>query len=87
MGPILEELLGTKQFTIFYVVTGIGAGVFNIFVDMFFGAGSFGLMMGASGAIYGILMGFGMLFPNMEIQLLFLLSPSKQSIWFWSWED
>lgn len=77
MGPILENYWGTKRFTIFYVVTGIGAGVFNIFVDMFFGAGSFGTMVGASGAIYGILMGFGMLFPNMEIQLLIPPIPIK----------
>jgi membrane associated rhomboid family serine protease len=35
MGPILENYWGTKQFTVFYVVTGIGAGVCNIFVDMF----------------------------------------------------
>ena len=77
MGPILENYWGTKQFTVFYVVTGIGAGVFNIFVDYFFGVGSFGLMMGASGAIYGILMGFGMLFPNMEIQLLIPPIPLK----------
>jgi len=77
MGPMLESYWGTKKFTIFYVVTGIGAGVFNILVDMFFGAGSFGIMMGASGAVYGILMGIGMVFPNMEIQLLIPPIPIK----------
>jgi membrane associated rhomboid family serine protease len=77
MGPMLESYWGTKRFTIFYVVTGIGAGVFNILVDMFFGAGSFGIMMGASGAVYGILMGVGMVFPNLEIQLLIPPIPLK----------
>jgi len=77
MGPMLESYWGTKRFTIFYVVTGIGAGVFNIFVDQFFGAGSFGIMMGASGAVYGILMGVGMVFPNLEIQLLIPPIPLK----------
>ncbi len=77
MGPLLEDYWGTKRFTIFYVVTGIGAGVFNILVYMFFGAGSFGIMMGASGAVYGILMGIGMIFPNMEIQLLIPPIPIK----------
>ncbi|MEJ7645098.1 MAG: rhomboid family intramembrane serine protease [Chryseolinea sp.] len=77
MGPILENHWGTGKFTIFYVVCGIGAGVFNIFVDYFFGAGSFGTMVGASGAIYGLLMGFGMIFPNMEIQLLIPPIPIK----------
>lgn len=77
VGPILETFWGSGKFTIFYLVTGIGAGVFNIFVDMAFGAGSFGIMMGASGAIYGILMGFGMLFPNMEVMLLIPPVPIK----------
>jgi membrane associated rhomboid family serine protease len=77
MGPILENYWGTGKFTMFYVVTGIGAGAFNIFVDAFFGAGSFGTMVGASGAIYGLLMGFGMIFPNMEIQLLIPPIPIK----------
>ena len=34
-------------------------------------------MLGASGAIYGILMAFGMVFPNMEIMLLFPPIPIK----------
>ncbi len=29
-------------------------------------------MLGASGAIYGVLMAFGMLFPNLEVMLMFL---------------
>jgi membrane associated rhomboid family serine protease len=77
MGPILESFWGSKRFTTFYLVTGIGAGIFNILVDYFFGLGSFGLMMGASGAIYGVLMGFGMLFPNMEVMLMIPPIPIK----------
>jgi len=77
MGPMLESYWGTKRFTMFYMVTGIGAGVFNILVDRYFGVGSFGIMMGASGAIYGVLMGFGMMFPNMEIMLLIPPIPIK----------
>lgn len=71
MGPILETFWGAKRFTIFYMVTGVGAAVFNVLVDRYFGLGTFGSLVGASGAIYGILMGFGMLFPNMEVSLLF----------------
>ncbi|HYF66556.1 MAG TPA: rhomboid family intramembrane serine protease [Ohtaekwangia sp.] len=77
MGPILESFWGQKRFTLFYLVTGIGAGVFNIAVDLLFGVGSFGIMLGASGAVYGILMGFGMVFPNMEVQLLIPPIPIK----------
>lgn len=77
IGPILEAYWGQGRFTVFYMVTGIGAGVFNIIIDLTFGAGTFGIMMGASGAVYGILMGFGMLFPNMEVMLLIPPIPIK----------
>lgn len=77
MAPILETYWGPKRFLTFYLVTGIGAAVFSILVNMFFNAGEFGIMMGASGAIYGVLMGFGMMFPNMEIMLLIPPIPIK----------
>lgn len=76
-GPILETYWGSKRFTTFYMVTGIGAGVFTVLLDMFFHLGTFGTMVGASGAIYGVLMGFGMLFPNMEVMLLIPPIPIK----------
>jgi membrane associated rhomboid family serine protease len=71
-GPILEEFWGQKKFVIFYTIAGIGAGIFNILMDMFFGLGSFTVMLGASGAVYGVLTAFGIIFPNMELRLLFL---------------
>lgn len=76
MAPILETYWGPKKFLTFYLVTGIGAAVFNILVIILFGVGDFGYMTGASGAIYGVLMGFGMMFPNMEI-MLFGVFPIK----------
>lgn len=77
-GPILETFWGPKRFLLFYILTGIGAGVFNVAVDFFFmQQATYGMMLGASGAIYGILMGFGMLFPNMEVQLLIPPIPIK----------
>jgi membrane associated rhomboid family serine protease len=36
-----------------------------------------GGMVGASGAIFGILVGFGMLFPNLELMILFIPVPVK----------
>jgi len=71
-GPILEEFWDQKQFLLFYIAAGIGAAVFNIAMDVFFGIGSFGVMIGASGAVYGVMTAFGIIFPNMELRLLFL---------------
>ena len=71
-GPILEEFWDQKKFLLFYIATGIGAAVFNILMDLFFGIGTFGVMIGASGAVYGVMTAFGIIFPNMELRLLFL---------------
>jgi membrane associated rhomboid family serine protease len=71
-GPILEEFWDQKNFLLFYIAAGIGAAVFNILMDMFFGIGTFGQMIGASGAVYGVMTAFGIIFPNMELRLLFL---------------
>ncbi len=75
--PILESYWGEKKFLTFYLATGIGAGVIYAAVNYFLGTGAGGIMLGASGAIYGILMAFGMSFPNMEIMLLFPPIPIK----------
>lgn len=70
-GPILESYWGTKKFTLFYMITGLGAGIFYMLMNFYFGTG-FSIMLGASGAVYGVLTAFGLTFPNMELRLLFL---------------
>ena len=75
--PILENYWGDKRFLIFYIITGIGAGVIYALVNYFFFTHAGGPMLGASGALYGILMAFGMVFPNLEIMLLFPPIPIK----------
>jgi membrane associated rhomboid family serine protease len=77
IAPLLESHWGPKRFTTFFLVTGIGAGIFNVLVDLYLGVGSFGTMVGASGALYGVLMGFGMIFPEMEIMLMIPPIPIK----------
>jgi membrane associated rhomboid family serine protease len=68
-GSVLENIWGTKKFLTFYFVTGIGAALVNIGVQYL--TGSFALTVGASGAIYGILMGYAMLYPDSRLTLLF----------------
>jgi membrane associated rhomboid family serine protease len=75
--PVLESYWGDKKFLTFYLATGIGAGVVYAVVNLLLGTSDGGIMLGASGAIYGILMAFGMVFPNLEIMLLFPPVPIK----------
>lgn len=71
-GQAIENLWGTKRFIIYYFLTGIGAAI----IHMLFG-GYFTYTIGASGAVFGILLAFGMMFPNQYIILLFPPIPIK----------
>ena len=73
-GYVLENFWGSRRFLVYYLVCGIGAGVCNLLVP------GWGLTVGASGAVYGILLAFGMMFPNERIYFYFLI-PIKAK-WF-----
>ena len=75
LGPLLERVWGSSRFLIFYMVCGVGAAV--LFATISYFQGVLNPMLGASGAIYGLLMAIGMLFPNTEFMLLFPPIPLK----------
>lgn len=83
-GSILERSLGTKKFLIFYFVTGLGAVALHTGVEwmqarVFIANGDVDAYqrllvtttLGASGAIYGVLIGFAMLYPQARLTLIF----------------
>jgi membrane associated rhomboid family serine protease len=74
-GVDLERRWGTRAFTNYYFVTGIGAGISVILVSLLPFAATRSMFdvptIGASGAIYGLLMAWGLLFPDRQI--LFML--------------
>ena len=89
-GSILERSLGPKKFLIFYFVTGLGAAALHTGVEwmqarVFIANGAVNayqaLLMtptlGASGAIYGVLIGFAMLYPQARLMLIFPPIPVK----------
>lgn len=67
-GCEIERRWGSKDFYIYYFVTGIGAGLFNIMFE----PSSTIPIVGASGAVYGLLLAFGLLFPDRMIYIYFL---------------
>lgn len=71
MGSYLEMVWGFKRFLTYFIVTGIGASLIYVAIEYFLSPASGGSMLGASGAIYGILMAYGMLFPEREMSLMF----------------
>jgi membrane associated rhomboid family serine protease len=70
-GAPIEETWGTRRFLEYYFVCGIGAGICVVLVNLAFG-NPHQRVLGASGAIYGLLLAFGMLFPNQTVLLSFL---------------
>ena len=70
-GAPIEDTWGTKRFLQYYFLCGIGAGICVVVAGLFFGD-SHTPTIGASGAIYGLLLAFGMLFPEQEILVAFL---------------
>jgi membrane associated rhomboid family serine protease len=64
-GSNLERTLGVKPFLIYYFVTGIGAGLCSCAVA----PNALFVIVGASSAIFGLLLAYGLLYPNQLIQL------------------
>ena len=75
-GSELENAWGRKNYLKYYFMTGIGAGI----VTCLFNLQSNIPVVGASGAVYGILLAYGLSFPNRTVYLYGLI-PIK-SIWF-----
>ena len=70
-GMEIENIMGSRKFLTFYLVSGIGAGLFQLLVAPLLG--EVGPTLGASGAVYGVMIAFAMFFPNRYIFVYFLL--------------
>jgi membrane associated rhomboid family serine protease len=77
-GVELERMWGTKFFLRYYAVTGIGAAITTLIVALLpfaLAAGTYGsVTIGASGALYGLLLAFALYYPERPI-LMFMLFP------------
>jgi len=87
-GPMLENFLGSKRFLILYIVSGVGACLLHGGISLFeisqfpLDSADYTMMMsipmvGASGAIFGMLGAFARLFPNTEMIIFPLPIPVK----------
>jgi len=81
-GAELERIWGTRYFLKFYFVTGIGAGILTVLFSLLPFAASEQLyrsnVIGASGAIYGLLLAYALYFPDRPIYMYFVFPiPAK----------
>lgn len=70
-GMELEHVFGSRKFLTYYLLCGFGGGLANLLIAPMFT--TVGPTVGASGAIFGVLLAFGMMFPNRPIYIYFLL--------------
>jgi membrane associated rhomboid family serine protease len=83
-GTELERTWGTRFFLRYYFVTGIGAAVVTILWSLSplpYAASLYGsLVIGASGAIYGLLLAYGMYYPHRTVFLLLFPVPARYAV-------
>lgn len=84
-GTMVENVWGSKRFLSYYLICGIGAGVVQnvaqlIYLNNYIGLIDWSILanqipptVGASGAIYGVLVAYGYLFPDSQIYIYFLV--------------
>ncbi len=70
-GTPLERDWGTRQFLKYYFICGIGAGICDVAMNAIMG-NWLTSTIGASGAIYGLLLAFGVCYPEQTVLMGFL---------------
>jgi membrane associated rhomboid family serine protease len=87
LGPIVEMVLGKERFLIYYILTGLGATALHIAIqwyDVNYNPTndeltklliSHGSVVGASGAIFGVLAALGILMPRAQLSGIFIPIP------------
>ena len=92
--PMIEQEWGSKRFSLYYLVCGLGAALIQELVWMMMlnnMAGSYDAAslayystmlntIGASGAVFGILFAFGWLYPDVPMYILFIPIPIRARI-------
>ncbi|MFT4178954.1 MAG: rhomboid family intramembrane serine protease [Thermomonas sp.] len=78
-GAPLEYAWGSRRFLTYYLTCVVGAGICQLLLTswMVMQDGQIGSTIGASGGVFGLLLAYGMMFPNRRVMLLFPPIPMK----------
>lgn len=80
-GLAMERALGWKKYLFLYIASGVGSALFYIFLNFSFFPGDLTIpMLGASGAVYGIVAAFGFMFPKEVIYIYFIPLPAISAV-------
>ncbi len=71
VGPGVEARMGSREFLAYYLITGVLAGLFSVFAYLF--AGYNVPIVGASGALYAVMLAFAAYFPQARFMVFYVL--------------
>lgn len=71
-GPDVEDVIGSRRFTLYYFVCVIGAGITQLIVSSWVHP-SPEATIGASGGIFGVLLFYGLMFPHRKVLVYFAI--------------
>jgi membrane associated rhomboid family serine protease len=74
-GGSIERLFGARPFAIYYLTCVVGAAIAQLIIVNF--SGDIYPTLGASGAVFGLLLAFGMMYPHQRIMLIIPPIPMK----------
>mgnify|MGYP001436822334 CR=1 FL=1 len=79
-GSDLERWWGSREFLKYYFICGVGAGVIHVITTYVFNLNPLIPTIGASGAVFGVLIAYGMAFPTRRILLWFVIPVSARAL-------
>ena len=79
-GSELERWWGSREFLKYYFICGVGAGVIHVITTYVFDLNPHIPTIGASGAVFGVLIAYGMAFPTRRILLWFVIPVSARAL-------
>jgi membrane associated rhomboid family serine protease len=81
-GNVLEAQWGSPEFLKYFFICGIGAGLTSVLFGTFhlFGTSPLSPTIGASGAIFGLLVAFGMVYPDAVVYVWFFIPMTARSM-------
>ena len=78
-GRIVERVMGTGRFLVLYLAAAVTGGLFQI------AFGGPGPLIGASGAVFGVLIAFAMLFPQSRVVAILFFVPVRLRAKYFGW--
>ena len=77
IGSLIEKILGQKRYLLFYLISGLIAGLFFVLLSLISPSDFNAYAVGASGALFGLVGLLVLLTPNLSVYVMFIPIPIK----------